>query len=773
MLFRKMWRDLLEGKVQFLSIFLMSLLGMFVFVGLDSECNGMRVYEGRYYEDQRLADLWAQGISFRESDLVKAEYIPNIQKAEIRMKVDGKAEFSEERDLSMIFLDGNELSRLYLVEGVPYSQGMSGVWLDLFFMRKQGLRIGDTLTMKVGGTSFTQEIKGSVYHPEYVYFLPDAAAMMPDYGEYGAAFMDVKSYPDPGKFFYNQMILDVAGVDNTDGLSEEEKSLCSRAGLELKYALRSDKLIVTDKDSELSYQTFRAEIEQHASMTYMFPVVFLLIAVLGIVTTMTRMTARQRIQIGTLKALGLSKKTITFHYVSYGFVLSLTGGIAGAVLGYFSIAKYIISMMDTSYLLPRIDTAFSAKSFGAIVVSVLVSSFVSFTACRKELAPRPAETLRPASPKNLKHSLIEKSRLWERLSFSVQWNIRDIARNKVRSAMGVVGVLGCSMLMFSAFACLDTVSFITNWMYGELNTSRYQIIMEEGVPYSTTEEYAKRYTGQMVQQAPAEFEALGTKKTGSVTVYDRGNYLHFQDEKLKPLRLPENGISMSYKMARTLQVSEGDLVRWHLVGDDKWQLSRISALYRNPVNQGLTMTRETFEDLEYSFVPTQIYTNHKPAEDLKDDKNVTGAQSLGDMMKALDSMKEMMYTMVYILIVAAAVLGVVVLYNLGVLSLVEKNREMATLKVLGFTTADIRGILQKQNIWLTAAGIALGIPSGMFLVEALFGTMPESMDYVASYEFLSYVYATAGTFLLSLAVNRMISKKVKTVDMVDALKGQE
>ena len=126
-----------------------------------------------------------------------------------------------------------------------------------------------------------------------------------------------------------------------------------------------------------------------------------------------------------------------------------------------------------------------------------------------------------------------------------------------------------------------------------------------------------------------------------------------------------------------------------------------------------------------------------------------------------------------VMVVAAVLLGVVVLYNLGVLSFVEKTREVATLKVLGFKSSKIRNILQKQNIWLTAAGIALGIPSGMFLVEALFGTMPESMDYVASYEFLSYVYATAGTFLLSLAVNRMISKKVKTVDMVDALKGQE
>ncbi len=774
MLFRKMRRDLLANKVQFLSIFLMSLLGIFVFVGLDSECNGMKVHEGHYYEGAKLADLWAQGIAFKESDIAKAEYIPNIKKAELRLKLDGKAEINgKELDLSMLFMDGNEISRLHLTEGQPYVKGAGGVWLDVNFLKKQGLRIGDKLSMKVNGITFEQEIKGAVYHPEYVYFLPDAAAMMPDYGAYGAAFMDIKSYPDLNSVYYNQMIMDVEGVDNTGGLSDEEKNQCAKAALEVKYALGSDKVIVTDKDSDLSYQTFRAEIEQHSSMTFIFPAVFLMIAILGIITTMTRMTSRQRVQIGTLKALGFTKRTITRHYASYGFFLSLFGGVAGAVLGHFTIAEYILSMMDTTYLVPNMGTVFSYKSYLSIIISVMISSMVSFASCRKELAPMPAETLRPASPKNLKHSFIEKSRLWERLDFAVQWNIRDILRNKVRSLMGIIGVLGCAMLIFGAFACLDTVSFITTWMYGELNTSQFQIIMKEGCPYSTTEEYAKRYMGQMVEQTAAEFEVSGKKKTGTVTVYDMWNFLHFQDEELKPLKLKKDGISISYKMAQILGVGEGDFVRWHLVGDEEWKNVRISDVYRNPVSQGLTMTREVYEGLRYDFLPNSIYTNHSPEERLKDDKNITGTQSLPEMMKALDAMKEMMYVMVYIMIVAAAVLGIVVLYNLGVLSLVEKNREMATLKVLGFTTGKIRKILQSQNIWLTLIGIALGIPAGMWLINVLFATMPESMDYVASYRLLSYIYTVIGTLFLSMGVNRLLSRKVKTVDMVDALKGQE
>ncbi|MCR5746895.1 MAG: ABC transporter permease [Lachnospiraceae bacterium] len=775
MLIRKMWRDLLQSKVQFLSIFLMSLLGMYVFVGLDSEANGMKVYEERYYEQYGLADIWVQGKLFNDDDLRRINELSGVKKAEKRLNIDGKAvmEGSNELDMQMNFIDSDDISKMLIMTGEPYKTGESGVWLDHLFCRKQKLAVGDTIKLKVNGFEFSEIINGTFYHPEYVYFLPDAAAMMPDYGSYGACFLDVSEYPLKDKFYCNLITADLEGVDNKGGLSDEEKRICQETGDLISKVLDSDETVTTDKDANLSYQTFHSEIEQHATMTYLFPVVFLLIAILGIITTMTRMTSRQRVQIGTLKALGLSKSTITRHYASYSFFLSLAGGTVGAILGYHTIAELIIEMEADAYLVPDMTKEFSIRSFAGIAISVAVSTLVSFLSCRKELAPAPAETLRPASPKNLKHSALEKSWLWLKLDFATQWNIRDILRNKVRSAMGIMGVLGCSMLLFGAFACLDTMDFITNWMYGELNTSRYQIIMEKDVPYSVTEEYAKKYSGQMIENGSVEFEVNGLKKSGTMTIYDIGNYLHFEDKGLKQMHINDNGIAMTYKMARTLGIDQGDIFRWHVVGDDKWHQSRVSSIYRHPISQGITMSRDMFEKLEYDFIPDTIYTNKNAKKELNDDDNIIGVKSKAEMMDAFDSMKEMMYMMVYILVAAAAVLGIVVLYNLGVLSLVEKNREMATLKVLGFTTGKIRRILQRQNIWLTTAGIVLGIPAGIGLVTALFASMPESMDYIATYSGMTFLYTVIGTFSLSVTVNRILSKKVKTVDMVDALKGQE
>ncbi len=773
MLLRKMARDLLRSKVQFLSIFLMSLLSMYVFVGLDSEANGMRYYEERYYEMTDLCDLWIQGKAFRDDDLKAILSIPGVVTAEKRRQEDGKIMLSDELDMQMNFIDSNDISRMVIVDGEDYMPGENGVWIDCMLSSVQKLHIGDKIKLKVDGKEFDEVIRGTFYSPEYVYFLPDAAAVMPDYGHYGVCYLDTSEYPVSEDFSYNLVTADVDGIDNIGGISDEEKKLGQRIGNEVSRVLDSDKVVTTDKDANLSYQTFHSEIEQHASMTYLFPVVFLLIAMLGIITTMTRMTSRQRIQIGTMKALGFTKKTITIHYASYSFFLSLAGGMAGAALGYATIAQLIIDMQSDAYLVPDMAKAFSWKSFIGIMISVAVSTLVSYISCRKELAPAPAETLRPASPKKLRHSALEKSSLWLKLDFSTQWNIRDILRNKVRSAMGMVGVLGCSMLLFGAFACLDTMNFITSWLYGELNTSGYQIIMEPDTPYSVTEEYAKKYSGQMIQNGALEFEVNGVKKSGTLTVYDVGNYIHFEDEKLKYTRLNPRGVSMTYKMAQTLGIKEGDMFKWHIVGDDKWRLDRVAGIYRHPTSQGIAMTRSLFEDMEYDFNPDCICTNVDPGTGLDDDDHITGVQGKKEMLEAFDSMKEMMYTMIYVLVAAAIVLGIVVLYNLGVLSLVEKNREMATLKVLGFTTGKIRQILQMQNIWITGAGIVLGIPAGMFLVTALFATMPESMDYIATYSPQSFLYTIAGTYALSMTVNRLLSRKVKTVDMVDALKGQE
>ncbi len=768
-----MLRNLLKNKVQFISIFIMSFLGLFVFVGMDSEVAGFTQAEEAFYNEYALPDIWVRGQNFYTDDLDKVKSLEGVEDVERRASLKGKFLLPDrEADMYLNFIEANNLSRIAVISGEEYAPGKSGIWIDYVFAEKNGLANGDRVKLKYEGKTFDETVRGMIRNPEYVYFLQDSASMMPDYGFYGMAFLDSSEYPVDGDVEFNELIIDAAEIDNTVPVNDDEKAVRKRLENEIREVLENDTLAVLDKDDQLSYQTFRAEMDQHRGMSFMFPVVFMLISVLGIITTMTRLTKRQRIQIGTLKALGLSKTVITLHYVSYGFFLSLTGSVLGALAGYRYIVELVLTMMSDTYLIPNAHGKITFSGIFVIAASVAVATIVSFLSCRHELKYPPAETLRPEAPKNMKPSLIEKSALWKKLGFSSQWNLRDVRRNKARTIMGIIGVAGSTMLMLSAFGCLDSIEFITDWMYGQLNTAGYQIVMKEDTSYEDVYEYARKYRGQMLENTAAVFEAGEIEKNGTVTVLEKGSLYHFQDDDFQSERLTESGIAMSAKMARSLNIWEGDFVRWHLTGDDKWQKDRVVQIYANPGTQGISMYRKVYEQHEYKFEPKMVLTNMDSAKDLDDDI-VLGVQDTRGLMRSMDEMKKMMYTMMAIFISAAVILGVVVLYNQGILSYVEKIREMATLKVLGFTTGKIRLILQLQNVWITIAGIILGIPLGKLLLYGIMADMPESMDYRGIIFTPSYLYSAVGTFILSSLVSVFLSRKVHSVDMVEALKGIE
>lgn len=337
--------------------------------------------------------------------------------------------------------------------------------------------------------------------------------------------------------------------------------------------------------------------------------------------------------------------------------------------------------------------------------------------------------------------------------------------------MGIMGVVGCSMLLICGFGCFDSINGLMDKMYGELMTAKNKIMLSDDAGYGFSYDLCRRYGGQMIEETSVEFVSDTAKKSGSATIIDKGNYIHIQDKDLRPVKLKKDGIALTNKMAGLLDVSEGDVIRWHLVGDDKWQSTRVAQIYRDPSVQGITMYRSVYEDLEYTFKPTAILTNKSVPADLIDEDEVASVLNIADMKAAFSETMEMLNAMVYIMVLGAVLLGIVVLYNLGVLSFVEKTREVATLKVLGFKSSKIRNILQKQNIWLTVAGIGFGLYTGWAMLYVICTTVSDTLDMYPIISMPTYLIAIAGTFAVSVAVNFMFSGKVKTIDMVDALKG--
>ncbi len=765
MLRRKLWRDLWQNRTQFLSIFLMAFLGMMVFAGIDAESNGLGVSYTRYFEQTRTADYWMIGNNFTKRDADTLKSLPEVETVDRKLVLDGKCKLltGEELDMEFNFVETMTCSYPYVVEGEPFNASSTGIWLEQNFANARGYKVGDTINLSYEGVSFQEEVKGIIMHPEYVYYSLDSDSMMPTYGNYGFGFLSQSEFPLQDQLVYNYLVIKT--------YETPENSLQFKEYL--KNTLNLEDVTVIDRRQNLGIDTVINEKEQHETFGIMFTAIFMLIAVMGIVTTMTRMTSNQRTQIGTLKALGFSKGKITWHYVSYGIVISLLGGVIGSLLGRLLIPQLFLGSMTAYFILPAWYQQLSWKSLVANALSVLVCSSVSFLSCRKELKDMPAVTLRPASPKNLKHSLLEKSKFWLSMNFSTQWNIRDVLRNKSRSLMGILGVAGCAMLLLGAFGAYDCCIGLVDWQYTRLVTGQNKVNFSLNTSDLEKRQMAQTYKGQLLQEGSCEFRVGDTVKTGTITVTEEGNYLHYETTKQEEIKLPKDGIAMTSKMADLLGVQVGDTFEWHIVGEKNWETGQVSALYQAATGQGITMDKAIYEDFHYDFHPTSFYTNMSIPSYIKDGDVVAGVISIEQARSDLAKNMEMMYIMVGVLIVAAVLLGLVVLYNMGVLSFMEKTREVATLKVLGFSTKRIRKILQQQNIWITVIGIVIGLWLGYRLLVVMMGTMSDDMDMPVTVNLLSYLYAIVGTGLVSLSVNRMLSGRVKTICMVDALKGVE
>ncbi len=761
MLLRKMFRDIKTNVTQFISIFIMSVLGVLVFSGINAEWYGMESEADRYYEESRMPEFWIMGQDFSRETAAEVSKIPGVLTVSRRLTLDSVAVLEGRPTIRLNIVEDNQLSRPHIVEGAMFDTTQDGLWLDASFAEAHHLKIGGFITLEAFGLKINKKILGFILHPEYVYNVKDESELLPNPNVFGFAFMTQNALPAEIPLPNNQLLIKAAMDANLPVVhSSLETTLFG------KYSL------ILTRDNHPSTAMFRSEIEQSKAMGGVFPVVFFLIAALSMLTTMTRLVSNQRTQIGTLKAMGFKRRKILFHYVSYGLWIGLAGGIIGLFTGPLIIPPILFTMQKSLYSLPDWYAIIVPTDWTAVAVAVLCCSASSYFACRKELSEVPAATLRPRAPKIGRHTRWEKSRSWHKLGFSVQWNIRDIFRSKVRSIMAVAGVTGSMALLLCALGLSDTVSGISNWMYGDLHTYQSKIILKEDISAEEKGVLKDRYSGQWVQESGIEINKNGIKKTGSLTVLGEGTQIRFKDSDHQPIELPGSGIALSYKMAGLLHAEIGDKIEWRLYGQNTWQQSEILKIFRTPMGQGIAMSEEAYEKTGDTMKPSALLSAHlvKDAEKLP---GVKGVQEKADLIKSFSTMLESMQMMIGILILAAVILGVVVLYNLGALSFTERLRELATLKVLGLFSRKIRSLLQKQNIWLTVLGIFLGIPCGYALVGFILSTMTDTMDMFTRITPYSLVLCCSGTFLLSVSVNYLLSHKVKTIDMVSSLKAVE
>ena len=772
MLFRKMIRDLKQNAVQFLAIFFMTFLAMMVVEGLDSANVGSSISMELYLQETNFKDIDVQGGEFSYRDIDTLRSLPGVEDVNGVYRVSGRIRLDTERKLLLNYVEANDISSLHLVEGEPYEEGVSGIWLDERFCEAMAISVGDTISITSESVTFQEIVKGIVYSPEYIYYVPDASYVEPVYGEYGFGYMDISERTQSDGFF-NQLLVTAKDVNGQMSLDHKEQRLLDDLKAQIKTALENENLMILTKTQDDGYHFYMEQLASRKAIGIVFPIMFFGIAMLGVLSTMTRLIARQRMQIGTLKALGFSGAVITRHYMSYGMVITFLGAVAGGIFGYYSLGILMWEDMVYYYCNPYESLMLSAKPFVSVLMVTGLAGLTAYLSNKKVLSQNASSILRPEPPKKNSAGWLEKTSVWTRLKFVSRWNIRDVWRNRLRTAMSMLGVTICSMLMFSAFCFYECLKFQPEWMYGDLIKAKYKVEFSESADYGTVYDYAAVYDGQMVSKMSATIFGDAGERAGTVTVVDQGNCYLSQGMDGEYLDLPESGVAISYRMAELLDLEIGDMVTWKLDGEKESHSARITRIYRNPIVQGIALSRSTWESMDFAFEPTEFYTNVTVPPEMADRQEIDAVHTTETLKTAMVQTNEINYTISIYMIVAAVLLGVVVLYNLGMLSFVEKAREIATLKVLGFQSVTIRQILQQQNLGITMVGILPGIPCGFYFLGQLLGMMGDDVDFLTVLSPMPYLCTIVGIFGVSMLVNGFISSKIKLINMVEALKGVE
>ncbi len=562
--------------------------------------------------------------------------------------------------------------------------------------------------------------------------------------------------------------------------------------------LEEPEWFIYDRSNLPDYTGYGENADRMRAIGQVFPAIFFLVAALISLTTMTRMVEEQRTQIGTFKALGYERHSIAGKYLGYALLATVSGSVLGILIGekvfpYIIITAYGIMYQHMHEIMLPYNIQYGLGAAAAALASTLLATLL---ACYKELREQAAELMRPPAPKQGQRVLLERVRfIWKRLNFSWKASVRNLVRYKKRLFMTVFGIGGCMALMLVGFGLKDSIFAIVDIQYGEIQLYDGNIILEDDITDEEKEtliaelEKDKLMTGaaeglltQVSVGAGEEWHDVYLDVPEDVDRFPE--FVTLQDRMTDAVyTLDDSGAILTEKMATELDVEPEDTIT--IRDDDLGDLEvKVQAVCENYMGHYLYMTPGYYEEV-YGSAPDYNCIFYKTADRITEEAERIGEEALAvpgalsvsyttDLKEQVDNMLGALDSVIAVLIISAGMLAFVVLYNLNNISITERQRELATLKVLGFYNNEVTMYVYRENILLTFLGALFGIVLGKILHRFIIVTVEiESVMFGRNIDLSSFVYAFLLTLLFSLLVNGAMYFKLKKIDMVESLKSVE
>lgn len=575
---------------------------------------------------------------------------------------------------------------------------------------------------------------------------------------------------------------------------EEEKAKAEQEmadALDEINSIENAKWYVQDRTTLSGYSNVSSDAASIQAIGNAFPILFLIIAILVSLTTITRMVEEERGLIGTYKALGFTNIEILMKYMIYAVIACLIGGVIGDLFGYVVLPTILFTVFRVMYTLPEYEILFDAVyGVGGILLFEVGVIVASIYACERSLKKMPAKLMRPKSPKAGSRVMLEQvTFIWKRFSFLNKVTARNLFRYKKRLFMTIFGIAGCTALLLCGFTIKDTVS--------EMMPQQYEVVYQyDLMAVSSEDDYEELQTMLDGDKEVKEYisagidsveilNADGVKETVQLIVVPEGasleGYIKLKDKKDRAVELEAKDIILTRNATRILDVSAGDTMTLQTLDLEQVEIT-ISKVVENYFGNIVYMTENTYKELFGEFQSNGALIQLSEAckdqkaytEDLKREECVLSAVSTEAMKDEFSSAFALINMVVYVILILAAMLAFVVLFTLSNTNISERERELATIKVLGFYNGEVHAYVNKETWILTCIGILLGMPAGWLLGRYVMGILklPSLEFYIDLYP-ISYLYAAIITLIFALIVNLITNRTLNKINMVEALKSVE
>ncbi|MEK4324575.1 ABC transporter permease [Paenibacillus sp. FSL R7-0312] len=851
-LWKDVFREIRHTKARFLSIFAIIMLGVSFFAGIKSAGPDMLDTAATYYKDHRLMDLRVQSTyGLTEKSIDNLRDIPGVQSVQPVYSSD--VFLGESGLIAKVYsyADDNELNGYKIISGhLPEASGE--IVLDAYLLQEEKFSLGDSITFSgdavddLAGNfqTLSYTVVGFAQSPQYIETstrgtsrigkgTADAFAVireddfsLPVYTEAYLSFMDTaaetaytpaydalieRHLPETEEVLkdYPQQRLEelkaeaaellAAGQQPMDAAQQQQQTQQQQAEASAaQNPLELPKVYVTDRTINPGYAEYKDNADRLSAIATAFPVFFFLIAALVSLTTMTRMVEEQRLQIGTLKALGYGAMDIMTKFLVYGTLASLAASIAGLAIGFTLFPGIIYNAYSQLYNLPGVIKSFyPAYAIISIIVALVCTAMTAMIASRVELRSNASVLMRPKAPKSGQRIMLERfSFLWKRLSFVQKVTARNLFRYKQRMFMTVIGVAGCTALILTGFGLKDSIGSIAGRQFGgimkysalvalhdnataEDNASYAELIKQESAITGTLdvlqEAMTARAKGVNDQEVRIFVPASTDQLAPFVVLKDR-----ITDE---PKMLTDEGAIITEKLAKLYDLVPGDSLTVVDSNNEEFQV-KVSAVTENYVLHYVYMTPAYYAKVfgggpVYNTQLLNYSAQDKQWEDTFGEKLIASGQVAlvsfsSGVGEAFDGTMKSMDVVIVVLIVSAAALAFVVLYNLTNINVSERVRELSTIKVLGFYDKEVTMYIYRENILLTLLGIIFGGALGILLHSFVLSTAElDATMFAPLIKWQSYLYAALLTVLFSGIVMAFMHLKLQRIHMIEALKSVE